>query len=74
MLGHLHLVGDLEEAPSPWLWTGSTPTIVTVWGVNQPMEDLSLPSFPHLHLKVSRDKMDSSKSHEMLNVNFLRSN
>ena len=42
VLGPLHHVGDLEEAPGSWLRIGAAPAIVAIWGVNQQMEDFCL--------------------------------
>ena len=35
-------VGDLEETLGSWLQIGSAPTVVSIWGVNQQIGDLSL--------------------------------
>ena len=41
-LGPCNRVEDPEEAPGSWLWMGTAPAYVAIWGVNQWMEDLSL--------------------------------
>ena len=38
-LGPCTHVGDWEEAPGSWLWSGVAPAIAAIWAVNQGMED-----------------------------------
>lgn len=42
-LGPLHWWRDLDQTPGSWFWHGSTLPAVALWGVNQKMQDLSVP-------------------------------
>lgn len=33
-------MGDLDDVPGSWVWSGPAPVVVAIWKVKQPMEDL----------------------------------
>lgn len=53
------LMGDLEEAPSSWVWTSPAPAVMTTWEVKQQI-DLSL--FLYVSFSVSNSALQIKKN------------
>lgn len=55
-------LGDLEQAPGFWLWIGSVPAIVAIWGVEDKGGRYLCLSFSAFQLKKSSTKNKTKKT------------
>lgn len=66
-------MGDSEEAPGSWFWSGSALAVVNVCGVNQQIKDLGLSLFLFVTLSFKYNKhflregnIRKKKSHDLI--------